>query len=102
MLDLMHYRTSKQAEQDLQDIWVYGLKHHGEERADDYFSELIEKFSQIAEEPLYYQSVEHVRAGYRRCVCGVHSIYYRICSDDGAVEIMAIIKNQDIGQYALE
>jgi toxin ParE1/3/4 len=35
-----------------------------------------------------------VRKGYRRSVCGVDSIYYRV-GDDGIVEIMAILGSQD-------
>jgi len=34
------------------------------------------------------------KKGYRRCVCGVDSIYYRI--ENGTVEIMAIIGRQDL------
>jgi toxin ParE1/3/4 len=43
---------------------------------------------------LRYQAVDEIRKGYRRSVCGVDSIYYRIKGDD--VEIMAIIGQQDI------
>ncbi|TAE83261.1 MAG: type II toxin-antitoxin system RelE/ParE family toxin [Alphaproteobacteria bacterium] len=97
---MTHYRISKKAEQDLQNIWLYGVKYYDEQQADNYFFELIDKCSLVAKEPLHYQSVEHIRAGYRRTICGMHSIYYRICSDDGVVEIMAIIKNQDIQRYS--
>jgi toxin ParE1/3/4 len=40
-----------------------------------------------------YQAVEFIRKGYRRSVCGVDSIYYRIEGD--TVEIMNILGRQD-------
>ena len=47
----------------------------------------------LAEHPLFYPAVDHIRPGYRRSVCGVHSIFYRI--DGENVEIMRILKKQD-------
>lgn len=44
-----------------------------------------------------YQSVDDIRKGYRRSVCGVDSIYYRVV--DGTVEIMRILGQQDVDQW---
>jgi toxin ParE1/3/4 len=41
--------------------------------------------------------VDDIRAGYRRSVCGIDSIYYRVQGD--SVEIMAIIGQQDLDQW---
>ncbi len=38
----------------------------------------------------------YIRKGYRRCVCGSDSIFYRINND--VVEIMAIIGKQDLNK----
>jgi toxin ParE1/3/4 len=38
--------------------------------------------------------VNHIRHGYRRCVCGVDSIFYKINEED--VEIMAIVGRQNL------
>ena len=43
-----------------------------------------------------FQSVDHIKKGYKRCVCGVDSIFYRIEND--VVEIITIIGRQDIDQ----
>jgi toxin ParE1/3/4 len=40
-----------------------------------------------------YPAADEIREGYRRSVCGVDTIYYRVVDD--AVEIMAIIGRQD-------
>jgi toxin ParE1/3/4 len=89
------YKLSVQAEQDLQRIYAHGVRMFGEAQADSYFLAFFEKFEEIAEQPRLYPSVDHIRTGYRRSVCGVDSIFYRI-SNDGIVEIMTIIGKQDM------
>jgi hypothetical protein len=42
------------------------------------------------------ESVDFIKPGYRRCVCGVDSIFYKINGDE--VEIMAIFGRQDLNQ----
>ena len=65
-------------------------------KPDKYYYEFIERFELIAEQPYLYQAVDYIRQGYRRSVCGVDNIYYRIV--DGNVEIMNIIGQQDIDE----
>jgi toxin ParE1/3/4 len=88
------YRLARAAEGDLQRIYAYGLERWGETAADLYYNALFDRFEEIAERPYSYPAVEHIRKGYRRSVCGVDSIYYRV-ADDGSVDIMAILGNQD-------
>ena len=88
------YKLSQQAKEDLKAIYEYGLYRWGEQQADKYFYAFFEAFSTISEQPEAYQSVEHIKKGYRRCVCGVDSIYFRQVNNQ--VEIMSIIGNQDV------
>lgn len=55
---------------------------------------MFECFENISRRPLSFESVEYIKKGYRRCECGVESIYFRI--NDGVVEIMTIIGRQDL------
>ena len=87
------YKLTDEAEEDLNRIWRHGLLHHGEAQADKYYFDFILRFEKIAENPYLYPSVDDIREGYRRSVCGVDHIYYRIV--DGTVEIMAILGQQD-------
>jgi len=48
----------------------------------------------IAQRPFSFESVDDIKKGYRRCVCGSDCIYYRI--NNGSVEIMAIIGRQEL------
>ncbi len=88
------YRLTEAAKEDLRRIYRYGVIQFGEAQADRYFDALFERFEQIATYPLLYPSVDFIRAGYRRSVCGVDSIFYRIA--DSTVEIISILSRQDI------
>ncbi|GAO30819.1 hypothetical protein JCM15548_13133 [Geofilum rubicundum JCM 15548] len=63
-------------------------------QADKYYDAFFEYFEVIAKRPFSFESVDHIKKGYRRCVCGVDSIYFKI--ENGTVEIMAIIGRQDL------
>jgi toxin ParE1/3/4 len=88
------YRLTQTAKNDLRRIYFYGFEQWGEAAADRYHDAFFDRFEEIAERPNSYPAVDDVRKGYRRSVCGVDSIYYRV-GDDGIVEIMAILGSQD-------
>ncbi len=86
---MVQYRLSNEAKEDLIRIHHYGVEKFGITQADKYFDTFFEYFDIIAQRPFSFESVDYIKNGYRRCVCGADSIYYRI--KDGIVEIMAII-----------
>jgi len=88
------YKLSVEAREDLIRIHRYGMEKFGMTQADKYFDSFFEYFDIIAESPFSFQSVDFIKKGYRRCVCGVDSIYYRI--NNNTVEIMAIIGRQEL------
>ena len=88
------YRISNQAKEDLIRIYQYGVHKFGKAQADIYFNTFFEYFKLLAERPLTFEAVDYIKPGYRRCVCGVDSIFYR--ANNNEVEIMAIIGRQDI------
>ncbi len=88
------YRLTQTAKDDLRRIYFYGWEQWGEAAADRYHDALFDRFEEIAERPHSYPAVDDLREGYRRSVCGVDSIYYRV-GDDGVIEIMTILGSQD-------
>lgn len=88
------YRLSNDAKEDLIRIHHYGVEKFGISQADKYFHSFFEYFDIISERPYSFESVDFIKKGYRRCVCGSDSIYYRIVNE--TVEIMAIIGRQDL------
>jgi toxin ParE1/3/4 len=88
------YRLSNTAKEDLIRIHHCGVKKFGIAQAAKYFDSFFEYFEIIAQRPYSFESVDFIRKGYRRCVCGSDSIYFKINDDD--VEIMAIVGRQDL------
>lgn len=90
------YRLSNVAKEDLIRIHQYGIEKFGMVQADKYFNVFFEYFEIISERPFSFESVDYLKKGYRRCVCGSDSIYHKINED--IVEIMAIVGRQDLGK----
>ena len=88
------YKLSNEAKEDLIRIHQYWVRKFGMSQADKYYSSFFEYFNIIAQRPLSFESVDYIKAGYRRCVCGSDSIYYKVNGD--TVEIMAIVGMQDL------
>jgi toxin ParE1/3/4 len=91
---LADYKLSNAAKEDLICIHQFRVKQFVMDQADKYFNTFFEYFDIIAENPFAFESVDYIKEGYRRCVCGSDSIYYKI--NDHLVQIMAIIGKQDL------
>lgn len=85
------YILSNTAKEDLIRIHHYSVQKFGMTQADKYFETF---FEMIAQSPFSFESVDYIRKGYRRCVCGADSIYFRV--NTNTVEIMTIIGKQDL------
>lgn len=65
-------------------------------QADSYFDNFFRCFEMIAEKRYSFESVNHIKVGYRCCVCEADSIYFRLNQE--TVEIMANVGKQDISK----
>jgi len=90
---MANYRISNAAKDDLIRIHHYGVSQFGQKQADKYFNTFFEYFEIIAQQPYAFEEVDFIKQGYRRCVCGSDSIFYRI--GNNRVDIMAIVGRQD-------
>jgi len=88
------YRLSNEAKADLINIHQYGIIKFGVVQADKYFYSFYDCFEMIAQRPYSFESVDFIKKGYRRCVCGSDSIYFMI--NNNLVEIMAIVGKQNL------
>lgn len=91
---MTNYKLSNVAKEDLIRIHHYGIERFGMFQADKYFNSFFEYFELIASRPFSFESVNFIKPGYRRCVCGSDSIYYKV--NNNIVEIMTIIGKQDL------
>lgn len=90
------YKISNAAKEDLIRIHHYGVERFVLNQADRYFNSFFEYFKIIAQRPFAFEQVDYIKKGYRRCVCGSDSIYFRISKD--TVEFMAIVGRQDLAK----
>ena len=81
------------AENDLITIANRGDEHFGVVQSNRYRDQLKTRFSTLTDQPMRYPAIDHIKQGYRRSVCGSHSIYYRI--DGHTVLILRILNRQD-------
>lgn len=88
------YKLSNTAKEDLIRLHHYGVEKFGIIQADKYFEAFFEYFDSIAERPFSFESADYIKPGYRRCVCGSDSIYFKVNND--IVEIIAIVGKQDL------
>ncbi len=91
---MANFKLTNEAKADLIRIHHYGVEKFGVTQADNYFDLLFKCFDMIAQRPFSFESVDYIKQGYRRCVCGSDSIFYKI--NNGVVEIMAIIGRRDL------
>jgi toxin ParE1/3/4 len=92
------YKLSLNAKEDLRRIYNFGFMEFGEVLADKYFWGFYQTFEKIALNPFAYQSIDHIRKGYRRCVYRADTIYFRV-QKNNVVEITAILGGQDIDEW---
>ncbi len=71
-------KISLPAREDLRELYRDGFLRWGEAQADRYYDGLLAHFDVLCENPMLFREVDEIREGYRRSVCGVHAIYYRV------------------------
>ena len=84
------YRISKQAINDLNDIWIYTLNKWSKEQADRYFDLIIGEIEFITDNFLSGKSAEQTRKNYRVTKVKFHLIFYRKV-ENGIIEIVRIL-----------
>jgi toxin ParE1/3/4 len=84
------YRISKQAIEDLNDIWVYTFHKWSKEQADRYYDLIIGEIEFIADNYLTGKSAEQTRENYRVTTVKSHLIFYRKVENE-TVEIVRVL-----------
>lgn len=90
----MNYKISKQAEIDLENIWLYTFEEWSVEQADYYFDLLMDEIEYISENPKSGTDYSNVRKGYFRTRLKSHFIFYKINLQEEKIEIIRILHQQ--------
>ena len=86
------YKLSQAADEDFENIFDYGIDTFGLEQAVVYQTGMKMRFDEMAENPMLYNAVDHIKQGYRRSVFAAHSIYYTVEND--GIKIIRILGRQ--------
>ena len=81
--------TTSDAEQDLIEIYLYGIEHFGVNQAERYSEVLHARIDTIAENPSFGSDYGFVRDGLRRYESVAHAIYFQRI--DGGVRVLRIL-----------
>jgi toxin ParE1/3/4 len=90
-LALMKYKISKEALEDLEQIWYYTFETWSIEQADRYFNLIMNEIEFLSEHWGAGKDYSHVRQGYFRSRAKYHFIFYKIDIKSGVIEIIRIL-----------
>lgn len=88
------YSLTKEADNDLVNIFNYGIEHFGVDVALQFYHDLNSTFDAIAATPEHYQKCDDILPAYRRAVFKSYSIYF-IVRDDFVV-ISRILRKEHL------
>ena len=87
----MKYKISQEANQDIEDIWLYTYENWSPEQADRYFNLIIDEIEYLAEHPESGKDCSQIRKGYFRSRIKSHFIFYKINRKKGEIEIIRVL-----------
>lgn len=90
----MNYKISKEAEKDLEKIWLYTFETWSLEQADYYYELIMNEIEYLTENPKSGEDFNEIRRGYFRSRVKSHFIFYRISLKNEIVEIIRILHQQ--------
>ena len=90
----MKYKISKEAEKDLEKIWLYTFETWSLEQADYYYDLLMDEIEYLAENPKNGMDFSQIRKGYFRSRVKSHFIFYRVNVKSDEIEIIRILHQQ--------
>lgn len=90
----MEFKISKEAETDIENIWLYTFETWSKEQADRYYYLIFEEIEYLTQTPTSGKDYSHIRKGYYRSKVKSHFIFYRINLRENAIEIIRILHQQ--------
>ena len=90
----MTYKISREALNDLENIWLYTFKTWSAKQADRYLNLIFDEIEYLSENPNSGKDYSFVRKGYLRSKVKSHFIFYKINLKDSEIEIIRILHEQ--------
>lgn len=90
----MNYKISKQAEIDLENIWLYTFEEWSINQADHYLDLIIDEIEYLSQNPESGKDYNEIKKGYFRSQIKSHFIFYRINLKEKCIEIIRVLHQQ--------
>lgn len=90
----MTYKISNEAQNDLENIWLYTFENWSKEQADRYYNLILDEIEYIAENPEVGKDYSHVRKDYLRSQVKSHFIFYKTKKKENLIEIIRVLHQQ--------
>ena len=74
----MNYKLSKEASNDLENIWLYTFENWSIEQADRYLNLILDEIEYLSQKPNSATDYGHIRKGYLRSKVKSHFIFFKI------------------------
>jgi toxin ParE1/3/4 len=87
----MTYHISNEANNDMENIWIYTLENWSIEQADRYINLLIDEIEYLCAKPNSGFDFGKIRKGYFRVKVKSHFIFYKINSKQNQLEIIRVL-----------
>ena len=87
----MNYKISREANRDLEEIWIYTFKYWSQKQADRYLNLILDEIEFLAENPNSGKDYSHVKSGYMRSKIKEHLIFYTVNLSANQIEIIRVL-----------
>lgn len=87
----MNYILSKEAEKDLEKIWLYTFELWSLEQADRYVGSVLDEIEYVCIEPFSGFDYSSLRKGYWRTKVKSHFVFYKINLKQNKIEIIRVL-----------
>jgi toxin ParE1/3/4 len=87
----MNFKISREANRDLEQIWLYTYENWSLKQADRYINLIIDEIEHLAINPASGKDCGHIRKGYFNARVQSHLIFYKLDLKANQIEIIRIL-----------
>jgi toxin ParE1/3/4 len=87
----MNFTIRKEAEKDLENIWLYTFENWSIEQADKYLNLIFDEIDYLCLKPNSGLDYGNLRNGYWRSKVNSHFVFYKINEKQNEIEIIRIL-----------
>ncbi|HQW78354.1 MAG TPA: type II toxin-antitoxin system RelE/ParE family toxin [Chitinophagales bacterium] len=90
----MMYKISNEAQNDIENIWLYTFENWSTAQADRYYNLILDEIENLAQNPEVGKDCSHIRKDYLRSKVKSHFIFYKINKKENTIEIIRVLHQQ--------